>query len=1674
MKSVALVPRALHALGLAAWVLTAGLASLPPPAMADDTEVFFPEAEITDQGLIRPNILFVLDTSGSMGSTDGQSQTRMQRMQEAFSLVMDDLNQNTNVGLMRLSNNQGGPVLFPVASVDAKVSEVDTAGGEQFAVQGIKDSVSEAEQFTATGAVNFAGETVRIGNDANTRTFTLQSRIDEAEQNLSSNAVDTGDGTSSCGTRDNADIQVGNRRVSSSSNHLTMYGLRFTNIDIPNDAVITSARLEMSIRSTSNNVATTTLRIRGERVANSARFCETSNNVNARTKTSASVNWSVPASAAGTREASADISTIIQEIRNLSGWATGSPMTLLIDSNGTSNRRTFQGLVGAGTNNALKPRLVIQYTSASTPARTTRVGLRFDQVQMPRGVTLSDARLELRAGTPLNNGALTVTLRAENADNAAAYTETANNVSSRSYGSGISWTIPAFNTAGDDVQSPNLASIINPVLARTGWCGGNALALSIEVSSGTGYRHAIASRGDPALAPILNLTFDPTQEAVETGCNRSRFAKQIIAGSDDAEQRLDTNAVSLTDTTLELGVNSSRSQYVGLRFTGLNIPRGATVLDAFVDFTASGNSTATTNLTFRGENVGNAATYTTATNHIGTRRANSTAATVAWNSVPSWTGNTVYSSPDVKTIIQEIINRADWNPNNALALMVEGSGTRVAFSFNGSAAGAPKLRIRIQGPAGQLTVRQYLKDLVNAFTPVGNTPTIGALYEAGSYYRGANAFYGRTRGGGDTIESNDAMSNSATMQINHRAVYDYAAGTPVRNFPAGCSLLNQTSSACINDNWSGTTKYLSPIIDGCQSNNIVILSDGIPNNTTTSSNGTSNRSAKQLAETLLGRTCPTKRDSAGNTQSQWACGDELAAFFNSQDQSAGIGGTQTVRTYTIAFGPDLASGSSDAVGGEFLANMAAAGGGQSFVADSAEELATVFRAIIADILDTNTTFVAPAVTVNTFNRLTNRNELYFAVFRPNNSVKWQGNLKRYQLLQLAGDDTPKIYDASTPPQLAVDPATGFFKDGATSFWTPATDGADGPEVAKGGFVSRLTNTRNAYTYLGTNSDLTHSSNALSTANSGLTNAMFNAASSTEKNNLINWARGIDVLDQDADGSTTDARRALGDPLHSEPTLVTYGGTEANPDIAIYFGTNEGGLHAVNSTDGAELFQFMPRELLGNVKAFYDDSGSYRSRPYGMDGPISTWLNDVNQNGIIIKSDGTRDSGTVDGVTKNDHAYLYSGMRRGGRNYYGLDVTFKTVPKFLFQITGGAGDFKELGQTWSRAIKTRMRIANVNRDVLVFTGGYDPANEENILLAPDTMGRALYVVDAATGARLWWAGFDVAADPNNPNLAMSEMIYSTPASPRVIDLDNDGLADRIYLVDNGGQVFRFVLNPDAAGKPSLDTVSGRRIANLSVGTAQATARRFFNAPSVALVLKGPGAPFISVSLGSGHREKPNSTGVEDRFYVLRDPAITNERALSTAAADAEARNLFINGDGDLYDATANDLGSTNETTRNAALALLAAEKGLYIRMVDSSGALAGQKVLTEAVTFNNVVQFASFQPGVRSSNVCSAAQGLSRFYQVNLSDLTPVQDFNDDGTVGGPGHQDRQRSLPNVGLPPNIAVIFPDKTNFVTENPEVIPGCGVAKGTTVACVGADCFDPGLNICTEKTRWRRLPN
>ena len=420
--------------------------------------------------------------------------------------------------------------------------------------------------------------------------------------------------------------------------------------------------------------------------------------------------------------------------------------------------------------------------------------------------------------------------------------------------------------------------------------------------------------------------------------------------------------------------------------------------------------------------------------------------------------------------------------------------------------------------------------------------------------------------------------------------------------------------------------------------------------------------------------------------------------------------------------------------------------------------------------------------------------------------------------------------------------------------------------------------------------------------------------------------------------------------------------------------------------------------------------------------------------MILASSGSPESG--------EFAYLYQGMRRGGKNYYALNVTDRSSPVLMWEIKGGSGGFSELAQTWSAAYRGKIKLNGVDKNVLVFGGGYDPAEDTSTIATNDSMGRAIFIVDASTGTKLWQAGPSGANNGGDPNLVLSDMTNSIPANVNILDIDGDGYIDHMFAADTRGQVWRFDIDNSNTGAGSLAT--GGVIATLNDGTAAGN-RRFYYTPDVSL---SHDRSYLNIAIGSGYRAHPLNTAVHDAFFVIRD----NNPHDPAKDVDGHAVYTAVSMS-DLFDATDNTLGqgTTSEIT-TARNDLWNNKHGWYIYMNESDGTFGGEKVLARSETFNGTVIFTTFKPVASSTSLCSPAQGTARVYFVSVYDATPAFDNNGTGDTNLT-REDRNTDLKRGGIPPEISIIF-------------------NKNGLVGIVGTEKIEkPGFNpnVTPQKTDW-----
>ncbi|TWC40073.1 type IV pilus assembly protein PilY1 [Pseudomonas sp. SJZ079] len=1525
-------------------------------SFADDTEIFFGGSAIDDS--VRPNVLFILDNSGSMAwrtdsnsNPSGSQKSRMQVLKESFSDIINNAGA-INAGIMVLNSRSAynnTRMVYPVTNIDAALPtsaqlvastpRIEVSGDD--ATQRVVPSVQNADISSASltmGALSVATQIPGTNSKAllNSGSFYLTNTGYACA--LAPATLSPAAGRPSAQCSNNAALTTLNLRNSSAGSTALF---QLSAVNHPAGYSITSAYLELTPTNNQNNNNRPTLDIDIQRSKIPAALNDStllSPSGNPRSFISSSTRASSWQSG---QTAQFDITGSLQDQLDDDNNPIGD---MIIKFRAQENRDyTFNA---QGATPALMPRIVINYSAPGTQTEQRMGALRFQNVGIPRGANITSAVLSFTPAAS-NSAPVTFAVKAENTGDASLFS--ASNLTTRGKTTAtVNWTAPEWinDNPPVEVAGPSVTSLVQEVVNLSSWCGNNAMAfyLTPNLQPGeTGSRIAHSIDGAPGLQPTLTVTYT----GGDGGCLNPIIEASVTNPKNDAFQAND-GSMTLDGNTLPVDRNR-----FGARYEGMPINRGATILDTQVILTPANTiPNPNTSSTVRFESADSAAPYTSSTSDITNRadEANSTCSISQWS-----TGNPVTcNGSQLRSGLQNIVNRSGWQPGNAVSIMAVQSGDTdlEVQAYESNPAQSIKLRIKLAhgglSSSGN-TVRSHLNALVQTMTTGNGTPIVPTMDEAARYLRGSR---------------------------------------------------------------SG---FASPITSACQSTHLVVLTDGQANG-----NG-----AQSSIGSLIGSSC-----TGDASDSDEQCGRSLTTWMANTDQSS-ITGDNFITTHTIGFA--LGALAPNTQPQNFLTALATNGKGKAYTAENASELSAAFSQILQDVLSTDTTFVSPGATVNQFNRQTNKNEVYFALFKPSETNRWVGNLKRYAL----GSGADIIVDADNVG--AIDKNTGFFKTTARSFWTPPP--GDGNNTAKGGVANRLpVNTgRKAYTYIG-NSPVTpvllsSTATLLKDANTGITQAMLGAADATERTTLLNWVRGLND-----DGS---ARNAVGDPLHSVPRLVTYKCNTftdstltncASEEQSVFIGTNEGFVHAFNTNTGDEQMAFMPQELLANIKPLKANarSTSLAPRKYGMDNTVALWVNDLNRNGVIYGGrdpSKTTQTGQLNGGGLNigEFVYAYTTMGRGGRNLYSLDVTDVDNPKLRWFITPSTPGFAKLGQTWSTPVVTKIKLGGTVTQVLIFAGGYDESQDDVSILgqnkdgsarSQDAYGNAIYMVNAETGALIWSGSSQTTNATAQAHQQLSKMLYSMPSSLRAIDIDRDGLADQFFVGDMGGQVWRFFINNGSAASSlvsPLDSSSGTTgdgvfasvipadSGSETSSQKQAKLRRFYNEPDIALITVNAGKA-LAVNIGSGYRGHPLDTGAQDRFYSFRTPIIGSNASHTILTESA------------MYDATLNLAQEGTASQRAAAAAEFNKNTGgWYIRMENT-----GEKVLSEATTYSGQVFFSTYEPNANSANSsCKAVQGVGRSYAVSLFDATPPQQR----IVGSPDRADRSVILLTPGIPPKDVLLF---------------------------------------------------
>lgn len=743
----------------------------------------------------------------------------------------------------------------------------------------------------------------------------------------------------------------------------------------------------------------------------------------------------------------------------------------------------------------------------------------------------------------------------------------------------------------------------------------------------------------------------------------------------------------------------------------------------------------------------------------------------------------------------------------------------------------------------------------------------------------------------------------------------------------------------------------SPVQYYCQKTYVLIISDGIPT---------------KDSDPLLSTTGITDLNGNGKIDL-----DEVSKYLYNLDLSNGKAPQkQNIKTYAVGF----------SITQPLLENTATNGGGKYFYVWSSQSFNIAFQTFIAEVLQDSVSYVAPVVPISQMERTSAGNLMYLAMFKPTENSFWKGNIKKYciatknssgEIVDCSGhgvtDPNVNVGDILDVNSSLVMDSNNEIKKAAQSFWSSEADGGNTDMGGVGEILQNRSLPRNIYTYLGTNVNLNDLSNAFSTSNGTITPTTLGLASgdTTGRDNLINFIYGYDTYYQNElpglQGPSVKRNWILGAFIHSRPVVIHY-----VDKTVIYAGANDGMLHAFDDATGDELWAFIPPDLLSTVKNLNGEALQFY-----VDGPPKAYIQ-------------------TDSSGKMVSATLMFGERRGENQYTALDITDYRSPKFLWSISPSRITYKttvtnttayqEMGQTWSAP---QLGQIQGGKWVAFISGGYDENQDNQPVVANDTKGRAVYVVDISNGSLIW----------SYSNAKNTNMKYCIPSDIARVDTNGDAYIDRLYVGDTGGQVWRFDI-----GDPDTSSWDAKVTILFDANKGQSLKRKIFYPPDVTLE-KGN---YEMIFLGTGDREHPKDTTKVDRLYAVKDQ--------NPSAPLSE---------GNLVDVTQDLLQEGTDFQKTSTLNALEAQSGWLIQLNEN----LGEKCLSNSVLFYGDIYYTTFTPVFGDKNdPCFLDQGIARIYALNYKTGDAVFNLDGIGTFNDLTRSDRS-SVIGASIPSGVIITF---------------------------------------------------
>ncbi|GAB1623634.1 hypothetical protein AAOGI_36840 [Agarivorans albus] len=517
--------------------------------------------------------------------------------------------------------------------------------------------------------------------------------------------------------------------------------------------------------------------------------------------------------------------------------------------------------------------------------------------------------------------------------------------------------------------------------------------------------------------------------------------------------------------------------------------------------------------------------------------------------------------------------------------------------------------------------------------------------------------------------------------------------------------------------------------------------------------------------------------------------------------------------------------------------------------------------------------------------------------------------------------------------------------------------------------------------------------------------------------VINYLRGERTYEAaDLAYSMRTRASALGDVINSTPYYVDLVNDHAVEKPVLVYGANDGMVHIVDAANGEEIMAYVPSQIYQGLNALTKSTYNHK---YFVDGGIA---------GYSEESGGDTTT-TVVGT-----------LGTGFKGLYALDVSDMTSVnknKVLWEIDTDTTGFSGIGYT--REEPTIAKLANGKVGV-IFSNGYNSSDDEG----------QLFIADLEDGSliKTLKTGVGSAEDPSG------ESRPNALASPAAVDLNGDGVVDRIYAGDLFGNMWAFDVSDGSSSnwdlataddKPLFSAVSPTKLNGLT-HTAQPITTR----PSVGAHPYGL-SQGVLVAFGTGKYVENSDNNVlgeaTQSVYVVWDKLNSSYLTSSRTTASGEEvytnllRQAIIEEDADnrLLTEYVIDWGVHN---------------GWYLDLVNTEGGNTnnyGERQVTNTLLLFNKLSLTTLLP---NEDIC-ASGGSGWYMELNLhSGIT----WNH-GTDGNTDPDDPSDTINNdsshhkvngIPSPPTTIIVPPDSGN--TDDEIIVKNC-----VTLSTGAVFCFD-----------------